>query len=150
MPSYEYPISKGCVIYGINPEKLLPKKSSITLGIYNFLKNEMEILIKKGDEIKNQINLVKYIKPQLENQKYIQVFIYITDKDINDNQELKEYLFGRLLIKTHKNNENIQLNIKYDTQLTLSAIHYDTGGIIESEFQFFNNNQIQVFSGLLK
>ena len=150
MPSYEYPISKGCVIYGINPEKLLPKKSSITLGVCNFLKNEMEILIKKGDEIKNQINLVKYIKPQLENQKYIQIFIYITDKDINDNQELKEYLFGRLLIKTHKNNENIQLNIKYDTQLTLSAINYDTGGIIESEFQFFNNNQIQVFSGLLK
>lgn len=148
--SYEYAISKGCVLYGINPEKLLPKKSSVTLGIFNFLKNKMEILIKKGDEIKNEINLVKFIKPQLENQKYVHIFIYITDKDINDNQELKGYLFGRFLIKTHKNIEKIQLIIKYDTYLTLSAINYDTGVLIESEFQFFNNDQIRIFSEILK
>ena len=110
----------------------------------------MEILIKKGDEIKNEINLVKFIKPQLENQKYVHIFIYITDKDINDNQELKGYLFGRFLIKTHKNIEKIQLIIKYDIYLTLSAINYDTGVLIESEFQFFNNDQIRIFSEILK
>ena len=139
MSSYQHVISKGCVLYGINPEKILPKKSGITLGIYNFLKSEMEILFKKGDEIKNEINIVKLIKPQLENQKNIQIFIYITDKVLKDNKELQEYLFGRFLLKIDKNIENIQLNIKYDIHLTLSAINFDTGKLIETEFQFFNN-----------
>ena len=39
LSSYQNVISKGCVIYGMNPEKLLSKKSPINMGIYSFLKN---------------------------------------------------------------------------------------------------------------
>ena len=150
MSSYHYSISKGCVLYGINPEKILQKKSPINLGIYNFLKNEMEILIKKGDEIDNEIKIIKNIRPQLEKQDKIQIFIYITEKDINNNEELKEHLFGRLLIKTDNKYENIQLTIKYDTHLAFSAINYESGGIIKTEFQFLNDNQIKFFSNILR
>ena len=144
--SYQYTISKGCVIYGINPEFLSPKKCPITLGIFNFLKNEMEILIKKGEEINNEIIIVKYLKPQLENQKVIQIFVYLTDNEIKDNKELKKYLFGRVLIKMKKRIENIKLTIKYDTYVNFSASEGITEELINTEFQFFSNRQIKLFS----
>ena len=155
MSSYQYAISKGCVIYGLNPEKILPRKSEITLGIYNFLNNRMEILIKKGDEIKNEINIIKYIKTHLENQDKIQIFIYLTDKDLIDFKDLKEHLFGRYVIKIDKKDikyENIELIIKYDIYLIFSAIYYDTGEEIGpelTELEIFNNNQIKRFHHLL-
>ena len=155
MSSYQYAISKGCVIYGLNPEKILPRKSEITLGIYNFLNNRMEILIKKGDEIKNELNVVKYIKTHLENQDKIQIFIYLTDKDLIDFKDLKEHLFGRYVIKIDKKDikyENIELIIKYDIYLIFSAIYYDTGEEIGpelTELEIFNNNQIKRFHHLL-
>ena len=155
MSSYQYAISKGCVIYGLNPEKILPRKSEITLGIYNFLNNRMEILIKKGDEIKNELNVVKYIKTHLENQDKIQIFIYLTDKDLIDFKDLKEHLFGRYVIKIDKKDikyENIELIIKYDIYLIFSAIYYDTGEEIGpelTELEIFNNNQIKRFHNLL-
>ena len=155
MSSYQYAISKGCVIYGLNPEKILPRKSEITLGIYNFLNNRMEILIKKGDEIKNEINIIKYIKTHLENQDKIQIFIYLTDKDLIDFKDLKEHLFGRYVIKIDKKDikyENIELIIKYDIYLIFSAIYYDTGEEIGpelTELEIFNNNQIKRFHNLL-
>ena len=136
MSSFQYVISKGCVIYGINPEKILPRKSQITLGIYNFINNKMDILIKKGDEINNEITIVKYIKPQLENQQTIQILIYLTDKDIKEYNDLKEYLLGRVVLKNIKNINNIILNIKYDTHLNFNAKDYDTGNKIETVFEF--------------
>ena len=145
LSSYQNAISKGCVIYGINPNNLLPKKSPITLGIFNYIKKEMEILIKKDEEIKNEIILEKYIKPQLENQKIIQIFVYLTDTEIKDSKELKKYLFGRVLIKLNKNIEKIKLLIQYDTYLNFSAI-YSNKGNIKTEFQFFSNNQIKLFA----
>ena len=145
--SYQNAISKGCVIYGINPEYLSPKKSPINLGIFNFIKNEMEILIKKGEEIKNEINIIKYIKPQLENQKMIQIFVYLTDNVIKDDKDLKKYLFGRVLIKmNNKYHENIKLTIKYDTHVNFSAFDCIKEEYINTEFQFFNNNQIELFT----
>ena len=144
--SYQNAISKGCVIYGINPECLSPKKCPINLGIFNFIKNEMEILIKKGEEIKSEINIVKYIKPQLENQKVIQIFVYLTDKEIKDGKDLKKYLFGRVLIKMNKYYENIKLTIKYDTHINFSAFDCIKEEYIYTEFQFFNNNQIKLIS----
>ena len=155
MSSYQYVISKGSVIYGLNPEKISPKESPITLGIYNFLKNKMEILIKKGDEIKNEINIVKYIKTHLETQDKIQIFVYLTEQKLNDDNELKDHLFGRLIIKTDKIDkkfENIKLTIKYDIYLKFSAIYYDTDKEIPpelTEFEIFNNNQIKRFNALL-
>ena len=145
LSSYQNAISKGCVIYGINPNNLLPKKSPITLGIFNYIKKEMEILIKKDEEIKNEIILEKYIKPQLENQKIIQIFVYLTDIEIKDSKELKKYLFGRVLIKLNKNIEKIKLIIQYDTYLNFSAI-YSNKGNIKTEFQFFSDNQIKLFA----
>jgi hypothetical protein len=136
MSSFQYVISKGCVIYGINPEKILPRKSQITLGIYNFINNKMDILIKKGDEINNEITIVKYIKAQLENQQTIQILIYLTDKDIKEYNDLKEYLLGRVVLKNIKNINNIILNIKYDTHLNFDAKDYDTGNKIETVFEF--------------
>ena len=105
----------------------------------------MEILIKKDEEIKNEIILEKYIKPQLENQKIIQIFVYLTDIEIKDSKELKKYLFGRVLIKLNKNIEKIKLLIQYDTYLNFSAI-YSNKGNIKTEFQFFSNNQIKLFA----
>ena len=144
--SYQYAISKGCVIYGINPEYLSPKKCPINLGIYNFINNEMEILIEKGEEIKNEIIIVKYIKPQFENQKVIQIFVYLTNNEIKDAKDLKNYLFGRVLIKMNKYYENIKLTIKYDTHVIFSAFDYIKEEYINTEFQFFNNNQIKLFT----
>ena len=146
LSSYQNAISKGCVIYGINPNNLLTKKSPITLGIYNYIKKEMEILIKKNEEIKNEIILEKYIKPQLENQKIIQIFVYLTDIEIKDSKELKKYLFGRVLIKLNKNIEKIKLLIQYDTYLNFSAIDSNGKENIKTEFQFFSNNQIKLFA----
>jgi hypothetical protein len=145
MSSYENVISKGCVIYGLNQNSLLPRKSEITLGIYNFIKNKMELLIKKGDVIKNEISIIKSIKPQLERQKKIQIFIYITNEDIHDVNELKKYFFGRLILFLNKNIENIQLTFKYDIHLSVHAINYDDGKDIETELQFFNEDQLKQF-----
>ena len=145
MSSYENVISKGCVIYGLNQNSLLPRKSEITLGIYNFIKNKMELLIKKGDEIKNEISVIKFIKPQLERQKKIQIFIYITNEDIHGVNELKKYFFGRLILFLNKNIENIQLTFKYDIHLSVHAINYDDGKDIETELQFFNEDQLKQF-----
>ena len=144
--SYQYAISKGCVIYGINPEYLSPKKCPINLGIYNFINNEMEILIEKGEEIKNEIIIVKYIKPQFENQKVIQIFVYLTNNEIKDAKDLKNYLFGRVLIKMNKYYENIKLTIKYDTHVIFSAFDCMKEEYINTEFQFFNNDQIKLFT----
>ena len=120
--------------------------SKINLGIYNFINNEMEILIEKGEEIKNEIIIVKYIKPQFENQKVIQIFVYLTNNEIKDAKDLKNYLFGRVLIKMNKYYENIKLTIKYDTHVIFSAFDYIKEEYINTEFQFFNNNQIKLFT----
>jgi len=150
MSSFQYVISKGCVIYGINPEKILPRKSQITLGIYNFINNKMDILIKKGDEINNEITIVKYIKAQLENQQTIQILIYLTDKDIKEYNDLKEYLLGRVVLKNIKNINNIILNIKDDTHLNFDAKDYDTGNKIETVFEFnFLCNSFKTISNII-
>ena len=144
LSSYQNVISKGCIIYGINPEKLLSKKSPINMGIYSFLKNEMELLIKKGDEINDEIKLVMNIKPQLESQRKIQMHIFVTNKDINDKNELKKFLFGRVLIYFDKVIENIKLMIIYDTHLTFCALDHN-GKEMKTVFQFFTEEQKKYF-----
>ena len=144
LSSYQNVISKGCIFYGMNPEKLLSKKSPINMGIFSYLKNEMELLIKKGDEINDEINIVLNIKPQLESQRKIQMFIFVTGKDINDKNELKKYFLGRVLICFDKIIENIQLMIKYDTHLMFSALD-NKGNELKTEFQFFTEEQKKYF-----
>ena len=144
LSSYQNVISKGCIIYGINPEKLLSKKSPINMGIYSFLKNEMELLIKKGDQINDEIKLIMNIKPQLESQRKIQMHIFVTNKDINDKNELKKFLFGRVLIYFDKVIENIKLMIIYDTHLTFCALDHN-GKEMKTVFQFFTEEQKKYF-----
>ena len=77
----------------------------------------------------------------------IQIFVYLTDNVIKDDKDLKKYLFGRVLIKmNNKYHENIKLTIKYDTHVNFSAFDCIKEEYINTEFQFFNNNQIELFT----
>ena len=76
----------------------------------------------------------------------IQIFVYLTNNEIKDVKDLKNYLFGRVLIKMNKYYENIKLTIKYDTHVIFSAFDYIKEEYINTEFQFFNNNQIKLFT----
>ena len=136
LTSYKTVISKGSVLYGIINDKTLTRISPITIGIEN--NDKIEILIKKDDEINNSLTVIKYIKPILENQKIIQVNIYVSDEKILLSNELKNKFFGRLLLKLNKEKQSIiQLTIKYDICLNFYAINYENGRQIETEFQYF-------------
>ena len=131
------PISKGAVIYGINPEKIESRISPITIGIRNNdLKNKnIELLIKKGEEIKNY--LIKYIKPYSNDQSYIKINVYISKEEFNNLKEIEKNLAGRIIIKLKDNiNEKIKLIIKYDTTINFYAF-YENGEEVESFFEFY-------------
>ena len=133
------PISKGAVIYGINPEKIETRISPITIGIrtnnhYNKNKN-IELLIKKGEEIKNY--LIKYIKPYSNEQNFIKINVYISKEEFNNLKEIEKNLAGRIIIKLKDNiNEKIKLIIKYDTTINFYAF-YENGEEAESFFEFY-------------
>ena len=133
------PISKGAVIYGINPEKIETRISPITIGIknnnhYNKNKN-IELLIKKGEEIKNY--LIKYIKPYSNEQNFIKINVYISKEEFNNLKEIGKNLAGRIIIKLKDNiNEKIKLIIKYDTAINFYAF-YENGEEVESFFEFY-------------
>lgn len=139
LASYQTVISTGSVIYGINPDQIHSRISKINIGIKNKQKNnKIEIIIKKGEEIKNPLKIIKYIRPTLENQKIIQLNVYISDEDIPNDNILKYKFFGRLLLKMNERNKGIiKLIIQYDTCLNFWAINYKNGLEIETEFQFF-------------
>ena len=131
------PISKGAVIYGINPEKIESRISPITIGIRNNdLKNKnIELLIKKGEEIKNY--LIKYIKPYSNDQSYIKINVYISKEEFNNLKEIEKNLAGRIIIKLKDNiNEKIKLIIKYDTTINFYAF-YENGEEVESFFEIY-------------
>ena len=131
------PISKGAVIYGINPEKIESRISPITIGIRNNdLKNKnIELLIKKGEEIKNY--LIKYIKPYSNEQNFIKINVYISKEEFNNLKEIEKNLAGRIIIKLKDNiNEKIKLIIKYDTTINFYAF-YENGEEVESFFEFY-------------
>ena len=131
------PISKGAVIYGINPEKIESRISPITIGIRNNdLKNKnIELLIKKGEEIKNY--LIKYIKPYSNDQSYIKINVYISKEEFNNLKEIEKNLAGRIIIKLKDNiNEKIKLIIKYDITINFYAF-YENGEEVESFFEFY-------------
>ena len=136
LTSYDNDISKGAVIYGINPDKIKSRICKETIGIKTKEENneKIKILIKKGQEIDNY-SLIKYIKPSLKNQEIIQINIYSTEKE----EELSENDFiGRLLLYMNNNNHKIiQLTINYDIVLSFDAIDYETGEEIKHNFQFF-------------
>ena len=137
--SNENDISKGAVIYGINPDKILNRTSPITLGIrkneiYN-KKENIEILIKKGEEIKN--NLIKYIKPKSDKQNYIKINIYSSKNDLVNLKELENNLEGKIILKLKENQKGyIKLIINYDTTINFHA-YYENGEDVESFLEYY-------------
>ena len=140
LSSYENDISKGAVFYGMNPDKIKNKISPITLGIRrNDIKNKqenIELLIKKG-EIMNNTNLIKYIKPQSMEQKYIKIYIYLTKDDYKDLKELENNLQGAIVLKLDENHKGfIKLMINYDTTINFFA-YYENGKDVESFLEYY-------------
>ena len=140
LSSYENDISKGAVFYGMNPDKIKNKISPITLGIRrNYIKNKqetIELLIKKG-EIMNNTNLIKYIKPQSPEQKYIKIYIYLTKDDYKDLKELENNLQGAIVLKLDENQKGfIKLMINYDTTINFFA-YYENGKDVESFLEYY-------------
>ena len=139
LSSYESTISKGAVIYGINSDKIKYRISPITLGIRRkdiINKNkDIELLVKKGDEINNY--LVKYIKPNSIEQNFIKLNIYVSKQDFISNEELEKNLEGKIVLKLDKNkNEKIKIIIKYDTVIRFYA-NYEDGKEVESFFEYY-------------
>lgn len=136
--SYQTSISKGAVLYGMNSDRIQIRTMPITIGIR--INDKINILIKKGEEIKNPF-AVKYIKPILENQKIIQVNIYTSNVEIVNDNELENHFLGRLLLKLNNKNQGIiELIFKYEICLEFLAINYDNGQEISTEFQYFKEN----------
>ena len=139
LSSNENDISKGAVIYGINADKIKNRTSPITLGIrkndiYN-KKENIEILIKKGEEIKN--NLVKYIKPKYDKQNYIKINIYSSKNDLVNLKELENNLEGKIILKLKENQKGyIKLIINYDTTINFHA-YYENGEDVESFLEYY-------------
>ena len=133
LSSYQTVVSKGSVLYGIKPSQIPLRISPITIGIKD-KSNNIEILIRKGDEIKNSVTIYKFLKAIDEQQNVIQLNIYIS----NDHEIGENNYFGRLLLKMNDKNKGvIQIRIQYDTCLNFYALNYNNGNEIETEFQFF-------------
>ena len=133
LSSYQTAVSKGSVLYGIKPFQITTRICRITIGIKD-KSNKIEILIRKGEEIKKSVSIYKFLKAINEQQKIIQFNIYMS----NDNKIGDNNYFGRLLLKMNDKNKGIiQLRIQYDTCLNFHAINYNNGFEIETEFQFF-------------
>ena len=139
LSNYENAISKGAVIYGMNSEKIKSRISPITIGIrrndINNKKEDFELLVKKGEEINNY--LIKYIKPNSDEQDYIKINVYISKDDFIDIEGLENNLEGKIVLKLDKNrNEQIKLIIKYDTVIKFYA-NYENGKEVESFFEYY-------------
>ena len=135
LSSYETAVSKGAVIYGINQDKIKSRISKETIGIKTKEKNneKIEILVKKGEEIKN-MSRFKFIRPSHTGQEIIQLNVYTSE-----NEDLSENNFlGRILIYLGKENKGIiQLNINYDIVFSFHAIDYESRKEIKTNFEFF-------------
>ena len=139
LSSYENVISKGAVIYGINPDKIKYRISPITLGIrkndLNNKKENIDLVVKKGEEIKN--NLVKYIIPSSSEQNYIKINVYTSNDYFKDLNELENHLEGKIVLKLDKRqNGKIKLIVKYDTVISFYA-NYENGNEVESFFEYY-------------
>jgi len=137
--SYENIVSKGAVIHGIYPNKIKNRISPITLGIrknnINDKRENIELLVKKGEEINN--HLVKYIKPNSNEQDYIKINIYSSEEEFKSLEELEKHLSGKIVLKVDKNLKGyIKLTINYDTTISFFA-NYENGKEVESHFEYY-------------
>ena len=137
LSSYDSAITKGAIMYGIQTQQIKSRKSTISIGIqkneYNGKLNNIDLLIKKGDEVKN-VNLIKYIKPNIQNKDYIDIDIYINEEDYFEKFEEKDKS-GKIVLKLNKNNKNIILvNINYNIIISFYA-YYQNGEVVEGNLE---------------
>ena len=135
MYSYNNVISKGSVIYGIHSQQIKTRISPVTIGIKNESSKNIEILVKKDDEIKNCL-LTKIIRPNNQDQEYIKINIYISE---NNNPEKFEEndIKGIILLKLDKKNKgNIILNINYNIIISFFAV-YENGDEINGNLELY-------------
>lgn len=126
-------ISKGSVIYSIHPFQIKSRKSTVTIGIQKNKDNDINFLVKKGEEIRNN-SLVKYIKPNLQNQEYIDIYIYINDEE-NFTQFKKTDKVGKIVLKLNSSNMNIII-VKFNYNLIISFYaYYQNGEEIEGNLE---------------
>ena len=133
LSSYDNAISKGEVYYGLNNSKINNRFCTETIGIK--LENEIQILLKKGENMNNYFTKTIFIKPTNRNKNLIQINIYTS----NTNEILSESDFmGRLMIPLDdKINDVIMVKIKYDIVLTFKAYNKNNGEEIKTKFEYF-------------
>ena len=133
LSSYDNAITKGEVYYGLNNTIIKNRFSTKTIGIK--IDNKIQILLKKGENMKSNFNKTIFIKPTKGNKNLIQINVYTS----NTNEILSENDFvGRLIIPlNNKNNDVIMVKIKYDVALTFKAYNKNNGEEIKTKFEYF-------------
>jgi molecular chaperone DnaK (HSP70) len=134
--SYQNMIPKGSILFAKDPYKIQSRISPVTIGIKKLtFDDKMEIILKKNELIKNTLSKTIYIQPEKDFQDIIQINIYLTNKDIINEENLLNFYFGRLLLRI-ENTDKIQITFIYDTHLSFKAKDKE-GKEINTEFQFF-------------
>ena len=134
--SYQNIIPKGSILFAKDPSKIQSRISPVTIGIKKLtFDDKMEIILKKNEIIKNTLSKTIYIQPEKDFQDIIQINIYLTNKDIINEENLLNFYFGRLLLRI-ENTDKIQITFIYDTHLSFKAKDKE-GKEINTEFQFF-------------
>lgn len=141
LSSYYSVISKGSVLYGIHPNMIKSRISPITIGVgySNNEKNEIILLARKGEEMKNHL-LLKIIKLHEKEVDYININIFISNDYFKNFEELEKKIAGKIVLKLDKDNKSdIQLRIIYETIISFSC-NYENGKDIDANFIFYHLN----------
>jgi len=139
LSSYYRAISKGGVLYGIHPNMIKSRISPVTIGVgySNNEKNEILLLVRKGEEMKKN-SLLKIIKLYEKEVDYININIFISKDYFINFEELAKNKAGMIMLKLDKDNKNdIQLKINYETIIRFSC-NYENGKDIDAFIEFYN------------
>jgi molecular chaperone DnaK (HSP70) len=137
LSSYYRVISKGAVLYGIHPNMIKSRVSPVTIGVgySNNEKNEIILLVRKGEEMKKNL-LFKIIKLHEKEVDYVNINIFISNEDFKNFELLKKNIEGKIVLKLDKDNKSdIHLKIYYETIVRFSC-NYENGKEIDAYFEF--------------
>lgn len=142
LSSYDNSITNGAVLYGMYPNQIIYRKSSVTIGIrkndINNNNDKIELLIKKGEIIKNY-SIIKFIKPYNNDQEYIKINVYLSNEKFESFEKLeKNNLIGKIILKLDKkyNNKLIKLIINYNITINFNAL-YENGKVIDAYYEYY-------------
>ena len=139
LSSYYRVISKGAVLYGIHPNMIRSRISPVTIGVgySNNEKNEILLLVRKGEEFKKH-SLLKIIKLYKKEVDYINLNIFISNDYFINFEELSKNKAGKIVLILDKDNKSdIQLRINYETIISFSC-NYENGKDIDANMEFYN------------